>query len=677
MRWRKGAGFAAVLAAAITWLGLQPREARAAYISADERIEAAAFLSTQSTAHHKSTEKIDWVQFRNEFRLDLRYYFLGKFSGPEGDVGTQIYPINRARLSLLYRARYDGVYDIRDHYRKLGYDRDDFRFPEGKLPRELFLDLELQKPLDSLSFRIGKQQVVWGEADLFRSLDVINPLRLDQNGLIGEDFDEYREPLWIAKGLFRVSDVLGDLVHGNTFIEFFYSPNWRPLTDRVIVGEGFRKGVDRNHALNCSTVDCNGDVLNDPQRNGFAYPNFRSFARVRHPWEVSRVGDFRTDAPDYADLGADSTTCADGLGCGDFLYLINNGVPTSTFDLDASMMGVRWFSNFKGVEYTFNYIFKRTEVPGTSLRVDDLFDPAIATDGSPNPRADLLVEGAAAELTPDLNGNGVPDGREQLINDCIYGKQPKVILSAVHGPSIQTKNPITQEPSPNVFTGCELVGFWYPWTHIIGFTATYVDFDYTGFVWRIEQSFSTKEPRNHKPPLANDRAGNFPTADDFETHIKRDTSVWRSMFGFDYLRTIWPHPPMAVRQNPLGSLLYDQWFFTFQFFNEYYSHSNNQIGLLDSVTDRMQKFNPILTYVQTGFFMKDKFRPFIAVGYDINAQFPVTWVQGEYFLGQNNKWSLRLGWIGYLGSRSNESFLFLHKYADRDTLFARLTYYLI
>jgi hypothetical protein len=649
-----GRTIGAVLAAAAC-LGLAAPAVEAAFISSDERIEAAAWLSTQNTAHHKSTDKIDWVQFRNEFRLDFRYYFMGSFATAEGVSDNRIYPFDRARISMLYRARYDAVFDIRDHYRELGYDRDDFRFPEGKYPRELFLDLSFQKPLDLLSFRIGRQQVVWGEADLFRSLDVINPLRLDQNGLIGEDFDDYREPLWIAKGLVRVGDVLS-FVHSNSFVEFFYSPNWRPLTDRVIVGEGFRKGVDRNNTL-----------------DGISYPTYLPFRQVRHPWEVSRVGEFRTDAPDYADLGSDPTTCADGLGCGDFVYLINNGVPTSTLSLDASMFGVRWFSNLFGVEYTFNYIYKRSEVPGTALRVSDLFDPSIATDGSFNARLDLLAEGAAAEATPDLNGNGVPDGREALINACIHEKQPKIILSALHGPSHLYPN----GPQDNIFTGCELVGFWYPWTHIIGFTGTYVDFDYTGFVWRLEQSYSTKEPRNHQPPLAGPRAGNFPTQDDFDTHIKRDTGVWRSMFGFDYLRTLYPRPPMWIRQTQLGSLLYDQWFFTFQFFNEYYAHVSNQIGLLDSVTDRMQHWNPILTYVMTGFFMKNKFRPFIAAGYDINADFPLTWVQGEYYIGQNNKMSLRLGWIGYYGSRNAESFLFLNKYADRDTLFARFTYYLI
>src|SRR5689334_23229998 len=95
--------------------------ASASFISADERIETSAKIDIQNTFQHNGTDKIDWVQFRNEFRLDFRYYFLGEFAGPQGKVGVKIYPFNRARFSILWRARYDGVFDIRDHYRELGY----------------------------------------------------------------------------------------------------------------------------------------------------------------------------------------------------------------------------------------------------------------------------------------------------------------------------------------------------------------------------------------------------------------------------------------------------------------------------------------------------------------------------------------------------------------------------
>ena len=95
---------------------------------------------------------------------------------------------------MLYRGRLDSAYLLRDSYERRNYDRGDFEFPEGKTPRELFFDVGFEGALHDLSLRIGKQQVVWGEADLFRSLDVVNPLDIRQNGPVGEDFADFRQP---------------------------------------------------------------------------------------------------------------------------------------------------------------------------------------------------------------------------------------------------------------------------------------------------------------------------------------------------------------------------------------------------------------------------------------------------------------------------------------------------
>ncbi|MGH7858671.1 MAG: hypothetical protein ACREQY_15205, partial [Candidatus Binatia bacterium] len=153
------------------------------------------------------------------------------------------------------------------------------------------------------------------------------------------------------------------------------------------------------------------------------------------------------------------------------------------------------------------------------------------------------------------------------------------------------------------------------------------------------------------------------------------TDVWRGMIGFDYLRSIglgaartWPQPFRSL----LGS---DQWLFSMQLFNEYYSHADAHIGLLDSITDRMHHWNPMATFLATGFFVQQRFRPILAFGYDVNDSFPVMWLQGEYNIG--TRWTLRVGEVLYAGSKHAEQFLYLNKYADRDTFFVRLTYFLI
>jgi hypothetical protein len=58
------------------------------------------------------------------------------------------------------------------------------------IPREIFLDLSGER----LFARLGKQQVVWGQADGLKVLDVVNPQSYRE--FILDDFDVSRIPLW-------------------------------------------------------------------------------------------------------------------------------------------------------------------------------------------------------------------------------------------------------------------------------------------------------------------------------------------------------------------------------------------------------------------------------------------------------------------------------------------------
>jgi hypothetical protein len=57
---------------------------------------------------------------------------------------------------------------------------------------------------DNSFWRIGKQQVVWGEADGIKLLDVINPQ--DFREFILDDFDDSRIPLWMMNAQINTSD---------------------------------------------------------------------------------------------------------------------------------------------------------------------------------------------------------------------------------------------------------------------------------------------------------------------------------------------------------------------------------------------------------------------------------------------------------------------------------------
>jgi len=74
--------------------------------------------------------------------------------------------------------------------------------------RELYVDIE---SADWLSFRIGRQQVTWGDLGQYRLLDVINPV--DSTWHFGplESFEDQRIPLWIVKALVDVEAAAGSL----------------------------------------------------------------------------------------------------------------------------------------------------------------------------------------------------------------------------------------------------------------------------------------------------------------------------------------------------------------------------------------------------------------------------------------------------------------------------------
>ncbi len=99
----------------------------------------------------------------------------------------------------------------------LDYSSNDLRFPEFNerldFIRELYVDFDNDRPNgDILSWRLGKQQVIWGRTDLFRVLDVINPVDYSRNNIYDE-LEDIRIPRWIAKADWRMGagEVFDDL----------------------------------------------------------------------------------------------------------------------------------------------------------------------------------------------------------------------------------------------------------------------------------------------------------------------------------------------------------------------------------------------------------------------------------------------------------------------------------
>ena len=114
-----------------------------------------------------------------------------------------------------------------------------------------FVDLELREfYLDSVLgdtfLRLGKQQIVWGQADGLRVLDVVNPFNFRE--FILPAFEDYRIPLWAASVEVPVGPVIGQFVWlpDRTYDEIpeadavfaFSSPRVVPQPPPELVGNG-------------------------------------------------------------------------------------------------------------------------------------------------------------------------------------------------------------------------------------------------------------------------------------------------------------------------------------------------------------------------------------------------------------------------------------------------------
>ncbi|MDD2736842.1 MAG: hypothetical protein PHF56_23150 [Desulfuromonadaceae bacterium] len=89
--------------------------------------------------------------------------------------------------------------------------KNDARFPEFNDELDFIRELYVDKTISlsngtKLSARLGKQQVVWGKSDLFRVLDVINPVDYSRQNIYDE-LQDIRIPQWILKAESRFGKV--------------------------------------------------------------------------------------------------------------------------------------------------------------------------------------------------------------------------------------------------------------------------------------------------------------------------------------------------------------------------------------------------------------------------------------------------------------------------------------
>lgn len=110
----------------------------------------------------------------------------------------------------------------------LDKDEDEMRFQEFNdrwdFIRELYVDFDLNFDNGNvLSTRLGKQQVIWGRTDLFRVLDVINPVDYSRNNIYDE-LEDIRIPMWILKSDYRMGPT--EVFDGLAFDDLNFQVVW-------------------------------------------------------------------------------------------------------------------------------------------------------------------------------------------------------------------------------------------------------------------------------------------------------------------------------------------------------------------------------------------------------------------------------------------------------------------
>ncbi len=689
------------------------------------------------TFHSNGGDHLNWVQWRNEvyfwFVYD-KFVDNGKILGQDK---LEIPFVENATFNARYRFRVDPVYTLRKHFTNIQdhEERQNFIFPENGF-RDLFLDLDFgQVGPGSLSVRVGNQQIVWGESDLYRSIDIINPLRIDQNQGAGEKFDEFRTPIWAIKALYNVGNV--GTWFSNVSIEPFWSPRFRSGTSNLLLEGGYRLPqhingcLDQNDRLvkydikKCSELrSSTGERVFVPYR-----PGWLGQRRMRHPFTFFSVGTNAQSSPDYAclnqrcspDIFGDRASSFANLEKGPFTHQLNGAFGrtqsgglriqgTSIWGVDWSLVYMFLPSGESGT-YDYNAFINDPQSPvgiriyGDPADVNRLFPGAPIRGTFEEGLRRCLSDGGKNHETQS-DDRGAKAGGTVLVGADLFGyNHPQRFRSNNRfGALGDDGNPLPRRHQSKrpLRTNCLNARHDYAWTHVPGFTLTYNDFEYTGAVFRVEQSFSTKEIIRPLPP-GNGRRINDPLTPKFlRENFDRYTGIWRSMVGFDLLKSV-----PSFRYLPfLHRSFSDQaWFFTGQWLmqNHWNNVANNFCQNVDQVGNgltkeqiaadrartglrsystpqcRRNRWNHLLTFaaVNQGLFAS-RVETRNAFVYEPKSQQTLFFSQWWWrnVLGYENI-ELSAGVAWYAGRSNDNSWSSIQHFADRDQFWFEMTYYLL
>ena len=158
-----------------------------------DKIETNGYLENE-TAYRVNAPRF-FSKVQNLFQLETWFNFSDEFN-----------------LYGLTWLKYDAAYES-DNYSAQASREYKTNFNTKDILREIYVD----GSISNLSFRLGKQQVVWGEAVGLKITDIINPQ--DFREFILDDFIDSRIPLWMLKLEYSL---------GEYDIETLFIPDFEP-----------------------------------------------------------------------------------------------------------------------------------------------------------------------------------------------------------------------------------------------------------------------------------------------------------------------------------------------------------------------------------------------------------------------------------------------------------------
>ncbi len=200
------------IALALTGL---PRFAGAFYVDEANTLSVSAKLQTRASFRLQDAEKNgftfpqdtkvgDLVQWRNLALIEIDHD-LGELT-EELDI---LWPLKKleiqAKYHLVARFMYEALYNVGSEGFRDVRENDRVNIDDFKQSYELW-EAYADFSRGPAFVRIGRQILGWGETDIFRLLDMINPLDNTFGGPF-EDLDDRRIPLWMLRGSYNLGTV--------------------------------------------------------------------------------------------------------------------------------------------------------------------------------------------------------------------------------------------------------------------------------------------------------------------------------------------------------------------------------------------------------------------------------------------------------------------------------------